>query len=429
MAKQRATKPKAEEAKLISQRIIKLSKDYSVKSIEKWRRAKRAAEDPHVPDRTLLYDLYDDLKMDNHFVHIRRRMYLDVTAPQFQIVFDNQVDEEATKLFRKKWFRSFRKHAIDSEHFGFSLLELTKADVANQDIEFTLINRKHVAPEQGAWMVYQYDRQYHYYRDTTAMNYLIEVGEHDNLGFLDALAPTILYKKIAMLCWSEFCERFGMPLVKAKTNTRDVKGVASLEGFLRNMASKSYAIIDNSEELDFVESVKSDAYQVFDKFIERCNSEMSKAILLQTLATDSGDKGARSLGDVHKDSMDDVAQENRDFITDLVNEQLIPLLIKNGFDLAGREFVYLQQKVVSKDSFEQDKWLDEQFDIDEQHYADKYGVKILGRKQKTAPAPADDPTQKKAKKDELKALPESIMKLHADLHQLYAASHKNCTHG
>lgn len=427
MAKQRATKPKAEEAKQISQRIIKMSKDYSVKSIEKWRRAKRAAEDPHVPDRTLLYDLFDDLKLDNHFIHIRRRMALNVTAPQFQLMKDGEVDEIATKLFRKKWFRKFRKDALDSEHFGFSLLELTKADIPNQVIEFTLINRKHVSPEQGAWMVYQYDRQYQYYRDTPAMNYLIEVGERDNLGFLDALAPTIIYKKIAMLCWSEFCERFGMPLVKAKTNTRDAKGVSSLEGFLRNMASKSYAIIDNSEELDFVESVKSDAYQVFDKFIERCNSEMSKAVLLQTLATDSGDKGARSLGEVHKDSMDDVAQENKDFVTDLVNEQLIPLLIKNGFDLEGREFTYLQQKSVTKDSFEQDKWLEENFEIDEQHFADKYGVKINARKEKQSNEDADkkEPGEPKAKKEEMKALPDSVVKLHAALHELYNSKHNH----
>jgi phage gp29-like protein len=412
-------------------RVIQFTKDYTAKDIAKWRRALRAAENKEFPNRSLLYDLYDDLAIDNHFVYLRSRTHMDVIGVPYQIVDDSgNVNDELTALFRKQWFRTMAKHAIDAQFFGFSVLELTEADAATGKLNFELIPRKHIVPEVGAWKVYQHDTTLHPYRsDPKAMRYLIEVGEPDDLGLLNKLAPTILFKKIMMLLWAEFGERFGMPLAKAKTNTRDTKAVANLQNFLKDMASKSYAIIDNTEELEFVESVKSDAFNVFDKMIERCNSEMSKAVRLQTLSADAGERGARSLGEVHFLSDNDVSEYNRDYLSDLVNETLLPLLAVHGFKTEGHYFRYIVQKQVSQDQFEQDKWLDEHFEIDTAFWAEKYNTPIKARK---APKQHQEPTDKSPENkdpEELRGVPESILKLHADLRELYTTKHEGCGHG
>ncbi|WP_371851066.1 phage portal protein family protein [Thermaurantimonas aggregans] len=240
------------------------------------------------------------------------------------------------------------------------------------------------------------------------------------------MAPTILFKKIMMLLWAEFGERFGMPLAKARTNTRDLNAVIKLENFLRQMASKSYAIIDNAEDLEFIESVKSDSYNVFDKMIERCNSEMSKAIRLQTLTGDAGNRGARSLGEVHLLADEDVAEYNRDYISDLINETLLPQLAQHGFATEGRYFQYVIAKQVSDEQHRQDVWLDQHFEIDPEFWAERYGVPIRGRRQQPGALPANDVPDAN---DRQMMGAASILKLHADLHQLYHQPHHHCTDG
>lgn len=426
--KTRLSKQPKDDVQSIVNRVIQITKDYTVKDLAKWRKAMKAAENVYQPDRSLLYDLYDELILDNHFTYLARRTHMDVTGIPFQVIDDKGVvNDELTKLFRKKWFRQFCQTAIDAQFYGFSVQELTQVNAADGTIKFELIPRKHIVPELGAWKVYQHDVRYNDYRnDPAAMLYIIETGEPKDLGMLNKLAPIILFKKIMMLLWAEFGERFGMPLAKAKTNTRDTKAVASLQNFLRDMASKSFAIIDNSEELDFVESVKSDSYNVFDKMIERCNSEMSKAVRLQTLTGDAGNRGARALGEVHQEADADVSDYNRDYISDLINETLLPLLAAHGFKTEGHYFQFIVQKQVSKDQFEQDKWLDENFEVDAEFWAEKYNTPLKARKVKTE---ANKPLGGKKDKESLRSSPESILKLHADINELYRTKHEGCTHG
>lgn len=431
----KTTKPTAD--KIVNQ-VIKLTKDYTVKTIDKWRRAQRSAENPDYPNRVQLYDLYSDLNIDDHYGSLVRRSQLDVTATQFIITDKNGNNDEAMiELFHKSWFQDFAEWVIETQFEGFSLLQLMEADPTANKICFELVERKNVVPEFGAWVVYQGTTSYINYRDDAeAMKWLIEVGKKNDLGMLNKMANTILFKKVAMLCHSEFCERFGLPLAKAKTNTRDIGAVNKLEKFLQQMASKSYAILDTSEELEFAESSKGDAYEVFDKMTERCNSEMSKRVRLQTLTTDAGEKGARSLGDVHQISNDDVADYNRKYFANIVNGKLLPLLALHGFKTDGLKFQWVFQKEISANVFAQDQWLDANFDIDEQFWADKYNVPIKGRKQKQE-QPVSDPNNeetddnadtnkkddKKTEKSEMRGLPQSIVKLHADLHELYNHKH------
>lgn len=434
MARQTKKVTERDLTKIVN-RVIQITKDYTAKDLAKWRRAMKAAENIYLPDRSLLYDLYDDLALDNHFAYLRRRTHMDVTGVAYQVLNDKgEVNDELTAFFRKRWFRKFAHHAIDAQFFGFSVQELTAVNAAEGLLNFQLIPRKHIVPEEGAWKVYQHDVALHPYRtDPKAMRYLIESGEPDDLGLLNKLAPIILFKKIMMLLWAEFGERFGMPLAKAKTNTRDTKAVASLQNFLRDMASKSYAIIDNTEDLDFVESVKSDSFNVFDKMIERCNSEMSKAVRLQTLTGDAGERGARSLGEVHQQADADVSDYNRDYISDLVNETLLPLLALHGFKTENHYFQYIVQKQISAEQFEQDKWLDENFEVDAEFWAEKYNTPLKARKEKTANQETRTKNQESRNENQgneaLSALPQSIVKLHAELRELYTTKHEGCTHG
>jgi hypothetical protein len=55
---------------------------------------------------------------------------------------------------------------------------------------------------------------------------------------------------------------------------------------------------------------------------------MSKAVLGQTLTVDAGERGARSLGEVHLQVREDIVRQDAQALMSLVNGQLIPWIVE-----------------------------------------------------------------------------------------------------
>lgn len=405
--------------------IFQMGRSYSNKSLKDWRIAVQSAENPLMPNRTRLYDLYEDLSYDLHYVHLRRKLETYATGSKYMVIDPKtkKPDEEGTTIFESEWFENFVELIVETLFKAHSLLEVKEANPETFMLKFELVPRKHVVPEKGAWTTMPGGVDYQYYRDTPAMDWLIELGKPKNLGWMNLIAKEIIFKKVSFITWSEFQERFGHPLVKAKTATRDKLAVDRMETFLKDLGRKSYAIIDQADDIDFAESVKTDSHEVFDRLIERTNSEMSKAILLQIMASDVGENGSRAQAEVHLESGGPALKAFLRCVEYVVNDKLIPLLVKHGFPLEGKKFRYAETKVVDKDTFEQHKWLYEMFDIDPSYFGEVYGVPIKAAKEKKEPAPVE--TTEKLKKM-VEAVSASDFHKTVKLHAGIAALYKDC---
>lgn len=434
---QNAKKPSQDQAIQLTQ-LIRVGTDRAYKDLTDWKSALQAAENPINPKRTQLINIQENLLLDAQIRMIRKQLRHHVTGGEIQIVNENkEVDKELTKLFKKAWFRKLCNEAIDSILFGQSLLQVIEANPATNSIKLELVPRKNVVPEVGGWIKNEYDQvssAINYRDNPQAMNWLIEIGDPFDLGELTPAAPYVMFKKNAMSCWSEFCEKFGQPLVKAKVNARDISAVNRMENFLVNLASSAYAIMDQSEEIDFIESTKSDAYMVFDKLIERCNGEMSKMILLQVMSNDVGANGSRAQAQVHDGHSDEIKTAMRSFIEGLLSETVLPLLKVHGFKTEGKTASYLEVKKVDKDTFDQDKWLEENFDVPVEHWSQKYNTPLQGRKEKAGATPPTPPIvpPAKGKKGTAKTVAEfinspvnSIIQMHKELNEIH---NKECKH-
>ncbi|MFA5112429.1 MAG: DUF935 family protein [Desulfobaccales bacterium] len=114
-------------------------------------------------------------------------------------------------------------------------------------------------------------------------------------GVLRVVGWMYLLKNFALKDWAAFNEVFGMPLRLGKYDTtaspadRD-----ALVQAIRNLGSDAAGVISKSTEIEFVEATSRSAgvnpYQLMAEF---CNREMSKAVLGQTLTTDT--EGQRGL--------------------------------------------------------------------------------------------------------------------------------------
>ena len=146
------------------------------------------------------------------------------------------------------------------------------------------------------------------------------------------------------------------------------------------MGAAGWALFPEGTEIEIKESTRGDAYNVFDKRIERANSEISKGVLTQTMTTDNG--ASLSQSEVHKEMLMNLISTDADMLRDIVNFQLIPKMIKHGFPLRGYRFDWYEGiDFTPEQQVQYEQMLLGEFEIDPKYFIDKYNVPIIGKKE------------------------------------------------
>jgi hypothetical protein len=291
--------------------------------------------------------------------------------------------------------------------------------VGTEGIEaIELVKRKFVVPELGGYIQQQGSATVIPYRsDPDMMKWLLE-ADCGNFGYLNPAAPYVLFKRNAMVAWSEFCEVFGLPIRYVETDNTSPKDVQRLKNMLINMGKSAYGIFQTGESLKFQEVNRTDSYNVFDKLKEACNMEMSKMLLGETMTSDVGSNGGnRALGEVHQQTSNETADENRADAATWINEQVMPLLNIHGYKFDKLEFDFPQVPDFGKGEWLVFEGLLRYYDIDPAFFVDRYGVPLTVKEQKDPEAAAKQLTaalQEAGKSDYSK-----YMQLHSYIQQLY----------
>lgn len=388
-----ATQNKVSKTKLKSI-LIELknnAENLTKKDIGMWRDSWQLALNPENPQRLNLYRVYRDVMVDNHLngCITQRKGY--VLKKSFKLVDKNgKENKELTELLETEWFKNFCNLALDSIYFGHSLIQF--GDLNNRDglLYFDnteIIPRENVIPEYGVFVreAGEEPQRGFSYRDGIFAAACIEVGKPKDLGLLLKVAPQSLSKKNMMAYWDTFGEMFGMPIRIGKTSSRDPKDITKAENFLRDMAGASWGLFPEGTEVEIKETSRGDAFNVYDQRINRCNSEISKAILGQTMTIDSGSSLSQS--QVHLEVFNNIIDSDADMLRDVINWKLIPFMIMHGFPLAGYRFDWDNSiDYTPEQQLKIEQMLLNNYDIDPKYFAEKYNIKILGKKEAQTPA-------------------------------------------
>ena len=300
-------------------------------------------------------------------------------------------DDKARVIFEREWFMDFLDLALDAPYWGHSLIQFGNIITDNGVMSFDgveLVPRKHVVPEYGVIVREAGDdwKNGIPYRQGDIAAWCIEVGKPRDLGLLLKCAPQSLSKKNMLAYWDTFGEIFGMPIRIAKTISQDKKDHAAIEQMLADMGAASWGLFPEGTEIDIKESSRGDAYNVYDKRIDRCNSEISKGILNQTMTIDSGSSLSQS--ETHLEVFENVCRADATRIKYLVNGRLIPLMIRHGFPLRGVAFDWdeaanytpAEQREIER------MLLQGGYDVDPKYFSDKYKIPITGKQSTSANA-------------------------------------------
>lgn len=356
------------------------------KDIEDWRMAWQMAINVDSPNRQRLYDIYRDVDVDLHLSGCVMQRQGFVMARSFKIVdAQGNKDEQATHYFDQAWFKQLLKHALSSIYWGHSLIELgdidTDGDGCMTYSGVTLLPRKHVIPEYHRVIIDlgQDWRSGIDYHEQPFTDGLIEVGAPDDLGLFHKAAIATIPKKNMLAFWDTFGEIFGMPMRIARTNSRDKAELSRLDKMLRDAGASLSMVAGTDTEIEFVESGKSDAFNVYDKRVDRANSEISKLIIAQTMTIEDGSSLSQS--QTHLEVFENLINADCDMLRDMVNNQLIPRMIRHGFPLKGVRFEwdyavdYTPEQQVAYETMIADR-----YDVDPEYFAEKYGMPVGERR-------------------------------------------------
>lgn len=149
-------------------------------------------------------------------------------------------------------------------------------------------------------------------------------------GVLRVVAWMYLFKNYDIKDWVSFCEVFGMPLRLGKYNpSASEADKAALMEALIQIGTDAAGIIPDGTEIEFKEAAKVSSLNVYESLARYCDEQISKAVLGQTLTSDSGG-GSFAQSKTHNEVRHDLTVSDCKTLAATLRRDLIrPLVLFN----------------------------------------------------------------------------------------------------
>ena len=348
-------------------------------TIENWMVAIQSAERIEIPSRNLLHDIYRTVILDAKVSGKMNNRLNKTLLQDFKIIKGDERQDKIEEIFHNLWFRELMKYIVESKFWGFSLIQLGDIE-ENKFKGVENINRYYVIPEKFQLKKNIVDTIGIDIVGSEYEDWLIFVDNGD-LGLLVKIAQYALYKKEVVALYNEYIEVYGMPTRVAKIGP--ATNQAAVSDMLRHMGSNAFGIFDKDTDIEFITG-RSESYDnIYQRLIDWCDEQIAYLISGETMTDKDGSSYAQA--NIHKGVADMTSFMDNLLIEDVVNNQLIPKMIKLGFtELTGCKFEFFYNDELSTEAqFNIDKEIMKYFDIDEEYLMNKYGTKIKGVKPKT----------------------------------------------
>jgi len=124
-----------------------------------------------------------------------------------------------------------------------------------------------------------------------------------------------------------FAQIFGQPFRWANYDRTDPDAAPALAAMMESMGSSAYGIGPEGTTIEFHDAGKGGSDNPQIAILDRADRACDILLLGQTLTTDVGSSGSRSLGEVHNSIRADIVDAAAGWLAEILNEQLIPALV------------------------------------------------------------------------------------------------------
>lgn len=326
---------KNDKIELITQNISVRSIDRSKKDVSTWRNAHISAESVTNPNRTRLYDVYEDVLLDGHLTGIISKRIDTVLNKNLLFKRDRQTVDGMDKIINSKAFRDIVTEILLSKMWGISGMEFVPGD----KIAFRRIPRKHIKPRWGIIAMEEHARQGIQY-DGLANVWVI--GDPEDLGLLLKCGFYALLKKGAITDWAEYIEVFGSPIMLMTYDAGDTQTDLALDKVLDNIGNSMRIKIPRQAGFDIKDGKASNGDgKLQETFRNAMNEEMSTIILGNTETTTSSSSSGYAQSSVHAEQQMQIIRSDMMYVLDHLNTGHFQNILRSyGLPVDGGSFCY-----------------------------------------------------------------------------------------
>ena len=350
-----------------------------------WKSALSMAENIDNPKLYPYYNLVKDMLLDAHTTSQIKNRKLKTLSANFSIKKANgETHPELTSQLQKSvWFGEIIGHILDSEYFGYTLIELNRTD--EQGVEVSLVPRQNVIPQRGLILKdYTDDKGLDYLNASEYGTWLLDFGGVGELGLINKAIPHILFSRFAQSCWSELCEIYGIPPRVMKTNTRDRQALNRAEKMMTDMGAAAWFIIDETEQFEWATNGVPSTGEVYDGLIKLCRDNISLLISGAIIGQDTkyGSKGKEVSS---QDMLQALVDADQTMVEQYMNDKVLPALYAIGvLPEEGLSLVYDQAEDLGE-LWTRTKEILPYKEVSDDWIKEKFGIEVIGNKAPTTP--------------------------------------------
>lgn len=346
----------------------------SNKNVNEWRNAHKAAESTSTPNRTRLYDLYEDVILDGHLTGIVGKRLNSVLNKELEYLDSSgKRITEMDKLIHSMPFRQLITLILETQLWGISGAEF----IPGPELTIEPIPRKHIKPEFGI-IAYEQSSYTEGIPYADVSNIWI-IGEKSNLGLLLKCAPYVLYKKDNMADWANYIELFGQPVRVIKYDAYDEQTKIELKQVLDESGSSLALMIPKQADFEMKDGKQSNGDgQLQERFKDSLNQEMSLIVVGNTETSTNGKTGSQAKSIVHQKQQNEFIQADLALVTSYLNSAHFQRILQSyGYKVSdGGRFAFTKEIDVAalKERMDIDKELATLIPMSDDYFYENYGV-------------------------------------------------------
>lgn len=352
--------------------------------------------------RKNLVDILIDLLLDPVLNDAVERRIRKITNNDIVFLSDGDEIDEMFDLIDSPAFEKLLRELVLTKAFGKSVIELgfnptfDIYSIPRQNLDTTRkVILKDVSQEEGI--------------PYTDDEFLLNVGEDNDLGFLTRVAPYVIFKRNGGADYAQFCELWGIPILAGLYDPEDDNARVEMEQSMEKRGAGGSVVMSNKSDLKTIASQASGA--VHGDFLKWLDEQILIGVIGQTMTTKQG--SSRSQGEVHLKTEDEIAEADRRFIQRILNTYLVPILEKRGYPVKAGFFQFVEKdNTTMKDKFDIARQVNELTadGVDDEYFYSTFGLPKGNKtqdenlqpdnsgKKEEAPEPDPEETDKKAKK-------------------------------
>src|ERR1035437_961298 len=369
--KKNIKKEKAPEGGIVINQIIIRNIDRTVKGIADWRHAQITAESVIYANRTRLYDLYSDVRLDGHLTGVWQKRMDDVLNKQLHFQIDGKRDDIMQDLIDSEIFRKMISILMEKKAWGVSGMEF----IPGEEFFFQEIPRKHIKPEIKIIAFEQNSLEGIAYE---GVQNLWILGEKFDLGFLLKCSPYVLYKKGNVADWAQFIEIFGQPARIMKYDAYDTKTKAELQDVLDNSGSSLAMMIPKQADFEMLDGKQTNGDgKLQDSFKTAMDNEISVIVLGNTETSTSSASSGYAQAKVHSKQQENITKSDiKEIANQLNSNQFLSILQSYGFQVENGKFVFEEEIDLDElmNRVTVDTFVSTKVPIGDDYYYDTYGI-------------------------------------------------------